>query len=360
MTVESNSNRAEAPVTRRMTAEQLQRFAASLLRAAGLDREKASVVADKLVESDLLGHRTHGLAMLPVYLERLADGRIATAGEIEVVSDSGAAFLWQARRLPGAWVASRAVTEALMRIEQHPVVTASVANCSHIGCLQTYLEAIGRQRLLGLLMVTDPGLMSVAPFGGIDPVITTNPMAVCIPTRDDPILIDQCTSLVSNAAVAQRAAAGERLPSRWLVDNQGNATDDPAALSTEPPGTIMPLGGEEFGYKGFGLGLIVEAFALALSGHGRIGSPPRGSQGVFLQVIDPDRFCGRDAFLAETTELVRRCKASRVAGTREIRLPGERALREKAEQLVAGVLIDAGVIAALNQWARRLNVEEIA
>lgn len=334
--------------------------AKALLEAAGLQSEQASSVAGKLVESDLLGHATHGLAILPVYLERIQDGRIAVAGDIDVVSDTGATFSWQANRLAGGWVLGCAVTQALERSADHPVVTVTIANCSHVGCLQAYLEGIGRAGRLAMLMVTDPGVVSVAPFGGVDPVLTSNPIASCIPTRGDPILIDQCTSLVSNGAVNQYAAAGKRLPGRWLVSNDGQPTDDPVALATNPPGTIMALGGEEFGYKGFGFGLMVEAFALALSGFGRKDTPVRGAQGVFLQIIDPGHFAGRDAFLDETTDLVRRCKASRTAAGRgEVRLPGERALRDKARQLRDGITIEAALAERLHQWAQQLGVPHV-
>lgn len=330
--------------------ETARQSATDLLVAAGLLREHADAVAGILVESDLLGHRTHGLAMLPVYLDRLADGRIATRGEIETVDDSGATFAWRVKRLAGAWVMQRAIDLALSRVETHPVVTATVANCSHIGCLQAYLEPIGRRGLLALLMVTDPGVISVAPFGGVEPVLTSNPIAVCIPTNTDPILIDQSTSVVSNQAVAQHR--GERLPGQWILNAQGRASDDPADVAT---GTLMPLGGEEFGFKGFGFGLMVEAFALALSGHSRNLTQERGGQGVFLQLIDPRAFAGRDAFLAATTDLVQKCKASRPAPGRGVRMPGERALRDKAAHLAAGIPIEDAVVSSLNKWAEKLG-----
>ena len=197
------------------------RFAADLMHAEGLPTDRAKAVAGKLVESDLLGHRTHGLAMLPTYLERLFDGRIACNGEISVVADHGSTFSWEAHRLPGAWVMNQAVAQAVARIDENPTVTFTIANCSHIGALQAYLPEIGDRKLMALMAVTDPGVVSVAPFGGIAPVLTTNPIAAYIPSRGDPILVDQSTSLVSNAAVGAYAAANQRLPGRWLVDNQG-------------------------------------------------------------------------------------------------------------------------------------------
>ncbi|MEJ8857549.1 Ldh family oxidoreductase [Variovorax robiniae] len=333
--------------------------AEALLCAAGLDKERAMAVARRMIEADLLGHRTHGLQQLAIYLERLGDGRIATSGEIEVLSDSGANFSWTCARLPGAWAMERLVSQALERSTQHPVVTVTLSNCSHIGALQAYLEDIADQKLLALLMVTDPGVASMAPPGGIDPVITSNPIAACIPTHGDPILIDQTTTLVSNGAVAQHAAQGMLLPGNWVRDNQGRPSNDPHVLSATPPGTLMPLGGEDFGYKGFAFGLLVDAFALALSGFGRDQPRVRGAQGVFLQLMDPAHFgLGKAGFLDATTALVEQCRTARPAtGGNGVRLPGERALKDKKAQLANGIVFSQDVLTVLDAWAVRLGTD---
>ncbi|HEX7892096.1 MAG TPA: Ldh family oxidoreductase [Ramlibacter sp.] len=332
--------------------------AAALLRASGLDEDKAAAVARRLVEADLLGHGTHGLRMLPIYLERLADGRIARSGNIEVLQDHASGFSWQANRLPGAWVMERFVDAALERSATHPVVTATLANCTHIGALQAYMEHFAERKLLALMMVTDPAVASVAAPGGVQPVTTTNPIGACIPTHDAPLLVDLSTTLMSNSAAATYAAAGRKLPGDWLVDNEGRPTDDPKALTTNPPGTLMPLGGADFGYKGFAFGLLVEAFALALAGFGRDGPRQRGAQGVFLQVISPDAFGhGRDAFLSSMSHLVAQCHAGPAAPGASIRLPGERALARRRQQLEEGLQIDADIPPLLDAWARKLGLE---
>lgn len=331
-----------------------------LLQAAGLRRDFAGEMSHIMIESDLMGHRTHGLAMLPTYLDRLSNDLITKDGEITVVREDASTLNWQAHRLPGAYVVRKAIRSLYEKIGEAPVVTASIANCSHIGSLQAYLEEPARRGYLGLMMVTDPGAASVAPFGGVDPVLTSNPIAAAIPTLTDPILIDQCTSLVSNAQV-QSADRTRPLPGKWVVDNCGRPTDDAAALTTDPPGTIMSLGGEDFGYKGFGFGIMVEAFALALSGHGRLTSKQRGAQGVFLQLINPNAFSGQSAFLAETTEFARRCKASRPAeGSRGVRLPGERAMAEKRRQMVSGLEVSDDLFEKISKRARDLGTDTFA
>lgn len=326
-----------------------------LLVAGGMNGAHAKAAADVLIYADMIGHQTHGLAMLPVYLDRIAAGLIRSEGEIEVLAETAASFAWRCDRLPGAWVMGRALERALELSRQHPVVTATVANCTHIGALAAYLEGPARQGRLVLLMATDPGVASVAPFGGADAVLTSDPIACGIPTGGDPILIDQCTSLVSNGQV--RVFGEEPLPGDWLLDNAGRPANDPAVLGAEPPGTIMPLGGADFGYKGYGFMLMCEAFALCLSGHGRSVPQTRGAQGVFLQLIDPEFFAGAAGFLRETSHLARACKESRpAAGSPGVRLPGERALGRKRDALENGVEIDDGVWRTAAERAATLNV----
>ncbi len=340
-------------------ASALRDFATALLVAGGMREDFARDTADVLVESDLLGYPTHGLAFLPAYLDRLAKGHMARDGDVTVVAETASTFSWQANRLPGAWVMRRAIDAALRRASTQPVVVATIADSSHIGCLQAYLPAITQHGFMAILSATNPGIATVAPFGGIDPVLTSNPIAFGIPTADAPILVDVSTSLVTNAAVNTRRQAGERFETACLLDNQGVPSADPSVLASKPPGTILPIGGVEFGHKGFGLGLVVEALSLALSGGGRSTAPDAFGQGVFLQLIDPRQLGGGlDYFLRETTELAARCRASRVpAGRPPVRLPGERSLREREQRLQDGVPIEASVQERLAVQARAAGLE---
>jgi L-lactate dehydrogenase len=248
--------------------------------------------------------------------------------------------------------------ELLKRAASQGVVSATIADCSHIGCLQAYLLPLVEQGLLVTLNATNPGIRSVAPFGGSDPVLTTNPTAWGIPTRSTPILIDQRTSVATNTFFRGFAAEGKTLPAAWLLDSEGQPSDDPAVLQHNPPGSILPLGGLDQGYKGFGLGLMVEAFSLALAGSGRRQAPDMYGQGVFVQVIDPASFAGREAFLDEMDHLVASCRESRPRpGSKGVRLPGERALAERARQLAQGVALSEDILGRLRPWALQLDVQ---
>ena len=147
------------------------------------------------------------------------------------------------------------------------------------------------------------------------------------------------------------------LPHDWLLDNAGNPTNDPAALSADPPGSILPLGGLDLGYKGFALGVMMEALTAALSGHGRADEPKRWGNSVFLQLINPAAFGGLDAFLRETEWLAEACRVNPVKpGNPPVRLPGSRALQLKAEQLAHGVVLDALIVEALRRQSEKFDV----
>lgn len=290
-------------------------------------------------------------------MQRLKKGHIQVNGEIEHISDHGTSFHWNARGLPGAWVMKKAITCGLERISDGPVVTISIANCSHIGALVTYFNEIVSRKLLGLMAVTNPAIRSVAPFGGTEPILTTNPIGFCIPTHGSPILVDLSTSATSNAEVNAYAKEGNRLPDKWLIDAEGLPTDDPRVITATPPGSIMPVGGERLGYKGFGMGIFVEAFALALSGYGRNNLTGPGGQGVFLQLIDPNGFGGLDAFLDETTYLAETCRNSKPAkGVEAVRLPGDRALQSKQDQLEKGIQYPEKLVGELDDWCRSFHM----
>ena len=175
-------------------------FAQALLEASGLAADRAETVADVLVEGDLLGHTTHGLALLPGYLNAIATGGMATQGEWEVVSDRGASVLWDGRRLPGPWLVARAIDLAAGRATAHGTATVVIRRSHHIACLAAYLTRVTARGMAVLLQSSDPSVASVAPFGGTRAFITPNPIAAGFPTHGDPVLLERLiTNLGANA-----------------------------------------------------------------------------------------------------------------------------------------------------------------
>lgn len=341
----------------RYRAADLIRYSAALFAAAGCDGDKPAVVADGLVEADLLGHTTHGLQLAPAYLAELAAGTMTAAGDPEVVSDRGAAVVWDGRRLPGVWLAAKAVDLAVERAAAHGVGTVVVRRSHHIGCLAAFLQRATDRGMMVQVASSDPAVASVAPFGGRTAVFTPDPLAVGIPTDGDPVLIDVSASITTNGLAARLAREGRRFPGRWAQDAAGTPTDDPAVLSATPRGSLLPVGGADHGHKGYGLALLVEALTQGLGGYGRAEAPDRWGASVFVQVTDPSAFGGAEAFRRETSWLASACRASApVPGVEAVRLPGERGLARKRAALADGVELYPGVLAGLEPYATAFGV----
>ena len=272
-------------------------FGKSLLTSTGLSEDRAHDVAEVLLEGDLLGHTTHGFALLPSYLTALADNSMEKQGEPEAMSDHGSALTWNGRYLPGPWLLRKAIALAQERLAKLPVVTVSIQQSHHIGCLEAYLKPVTDKGFLILLSCSDPASRTVTPHGGMAPRFSPDPLAVGIPTRGEPILIDISMSTTANGLCHRLAVAGEKLPGQWLMDQDGKPSDDPQILFENRGGSLLPLGGLDLGYKGFALALFVEAITNALSGRGRATGVKRWSASVFLQLINPAHFGGREAFL---------------------------------------------------------------
>ena len=347
--------------------EALQRYAADLLRGVGYPEEPARVTAAHLVAADLMGHTTHGLALLPPYLTEADEGRTTLTGTHEVVSDAGAVCVWDGGYRPGIWLTAQAVDAAAERAAAHGVGIVSIRRCSHIGCLATYLEAATERNLMVIVTCSDPSVESVAPYGGTRAVYTPNPIAFGIPTATPgaAILVDISASITTNGMAARLAQRGEQFPGAWLQDAAGNPTADPAAMTPsafgrtgEASGTILPVGGVDYGHKGFGLGLAIEALTQGLSGLGRDGPADQWGCGVFVQVLDAARFAGSGAFLQATAYLAEQCRASPAAPWSEgVRMPGDGARTRRATALAGGVPLSPGIMEGLLPWARKLAVE---
>lgn len=344
-------------MSERHPAASLVSFASALLTSAGLEPAKAEVVAEVLVEGDLLGHTTHGLALLGPYLGDIDKGRMTKAGVPRVIADLPAAVAWDAQRLPGPWVVRQAVDLATARAKVHGTCAVSIRRSHHIACLAAYLRPVAEQGLMVLLTSSDPNTTGVAPHGGRRTVMTPNPLAAAWPTDGDPVIIDVSMSITTNGLTRRLANEGKRFPAAWLVDSDGQPTDDPAAAFTDPPGALLPMGGIDHGHKGYALALMVEALTGGLAGHGRADPGEGWGATVLVQVFDPALFGGRDAFIRQSSQVAANCRATPPRpGFERVRMPGEQGLRRRREQLAHGVELYAAILPGLRPWAEKFAV----
>ena len=341
----------------RPSADSLVIFADALLMRVGLEPDKARTVAEILVEAYLLGHTTHGLALLAGYLGEIEKGAMTKSGAPRVLADFPSAVTWDGQRLPGPWLVVRALELAAARAKTNGTCTVVIRRSHHIACLAAYLKPVTDEGLMVLLSCSDPNVASVAPFGGRTAVMTPNPFAAAWPTEGDPVMLDASASITTNALTSRLRAEKKKFPGQWALDAAGQPTDDPAALFTTPPGTLLPTGGVDHGHKGYAFGLLVEALTGGLGGHGRADPKEGWGASVFVQVMSPALFGGERNFRRQTEYLTAACRANPPRpGVARVRLPGEKGLRRRAEQLANGVELHPGILSALVPWAEKLGV----
>jgi L-lactate dehydrogenase len=341
----------------RYDANALRDYARNVLGKAGLASGYADDVARTLVEGDLMGHDTHGLALLPGYVRELQAGTMTCDGKPEVVSDRAATLLWDGHRLPGPALVHAGIDALMPRVRELGSATLVIRRSHHIACLAAYLLRATEMNLVMMLASSDPSVQSVAPFGGTRALFTPNPIALGIPTSTTPILIDISSSITTNAMSARYHQNGRLFDERWMIDAQGNATHDPGVLFADPPGTILPLGGLSAGHKGFGLALMIEALTGGLAGFGRADPHEGWGATVFMTLHDPDAFGGIEAFQRQMAWLSDACRSNppRVMDD-PVRLPGDRAMARRAEQLAHGVRLHPAIRAPLEACGARYDV----
>lgn len=328
--------------TERFSLADIEALALNALVAAGARPANAGPLARAIMQAERDGIVSHGLMYLPVYVEHLGCGKVDGSAEpvveqprpgvVRVDAATGFAHPAIAAGLGPLLEAARAQGIACM----------AVRNSYNCGVLGHHAEAIAAAGLLGLCFTNAPA--SIAPIGGRRPVIGTNPFALAAPdgAGGAMIVIDQSASVVAKSEVVKRARDGEAIPEGWVLDADGQPTTDATAGLK---GSMVPSGG----YKGVGVGLMVELFAAALSGaelgidaapfSGSAGGPPRTGQ--FLIALTPEEPSG-GRFAAQLDRLV-----GAIAGQEGARIPGRRRLDARARAAADGVAVDAKLLAQI-------------
>ena len=322
----------------------LRDYVTATFVAADVPPEDAADVAQHLVEANLRGHDSHGVVRVSWYLQTVQEGLTNASAEIRIEKESETTALIDGDWGFGQVVARRTMEIAIEKARQSGVGIAIAYRSTHVGRVGAYVEQAAAEGLIGIAMANNHGGGHlVAPFGGTERRLSTNPMAFAFPTTDGspPFVLDMATSVAAEGKMRVALNKGAQVPEGWLVDAEGVGTTDPAGLYGPPMGAILPLGGAA-GYKGFGLSMVVEALSGALSPAGTSRpDPERGGNGLFTMAIDPDRFGGGDLLSSQLGVLVDWVKRPPFAeGVDEILVAGEPERISMAEREANGVPLD--------------------
>jgi uncharacterized oxidoreductase len=327
----------------RISPQKLREIGYELFDAAGCREEDSKAVVDHLVESNLFGHDSHGAIRFYEYARAIREGRFNPKSKPEIVRDHPASAVVDGGGALGQVGATFATDLAIEKAKQYGVATVALRNTSHIGRVGAYPLMAAKQGFVGQIFVNAGHLgYQIAPFGGLDGKLSTNPLAFSAPRRNaEPLLVDMTTSVVAEGKVRVALNRGDQVPDGWIIDHDGNPTNEPKDFKADPPGAILPLGGV-VAHKGTGLSLMVEVLGGLMSGLGCAnGSKTMISNGVFINVYNIEHFADREEFYDEFESLIAHVKSSRLApGFQEILIPGEPEYRNAVRVESEGIEID--------------------
>ncbi|HTX54365.1 MAG TPA: Ldh family oxidoreductase [Candidatus Baltobacteraceae bacterium] len=324
----------------------------------GARPDDAGLVAASLVKSNLSDYPSHGVYRVEQYYEWWRQGLINTKARPVIAEERGFAVQVDGNQAFGQVVANFAVQTALRKARSTGIAIVTARSCNHIGRLADYAEQLKEARLIGIVMANDSGAgQVVAPWGGIDGRLSTNPIAIGIPGEQSGILFDFSTSAAAAGKVKQLLLENRPAPDGWLIDASGTPTREPAALFRQPRGFLLPAGG----HRGYALSLVVEVMAGILSGAGFAGPRPGPEEmnGVFVQALDPGWFVPPEMFYAQVDQLGRHIKSSRpMPGVGPVHIPGERAEAVAAQRRREGIPLDTTTYATIQKILRSLSLPD--
>ncbi|MCK0209711.1 Ldh family oxidoreductase [Starkeya koreensis] len=348
---------------RRFSADTLTRFATEAMRACGLPQADAAQVADLIVESDLNGADAHGIFRIPQYVRRLRGGAVTTRPNIVVERTGPGTARVDGDNGMGHLVMHRAATMAVELAREAGIGWVGVRRSNHAGPASLYASIPLAHGMIGMYSAV-ASANHMAVWGGSEPLLGTNPLAIAIPAGEEPpVVLDIATTAVSYGTIKSYALNGRQLPEGWMIERAtGLPLTDPARSDE---GVLEPIGG----YKGSGLALVLGLLAGTLNGaaFGRevvdfnADSSTETNTGHFIMALDVARFLPLPAFRAAVDAQLRSLRdTARLPGVEAIRLPGADRVRRYRERSGAGVPVPAPLLARLDGVARELAIAPLS
>ncbi len=321
----------------------LSDFVTSLFEDAGVPGAEARTVAVSLVGSNLRGHDSHGVMRVPQYVGFLRDGVYKPGVELKVEQETPAVVVCDGQWGFGQVQSHRLLDLVLPRARALGLAAGAARDCGHIGRLGEYAERAAEEGFVLIATVNNCGAgQRVAPPGGIEPRLGTNPLCASVPTGAEPVVLDFGTSVAAEGKVRVYHINNRPVPEGWLLDAKGLPTTDPSVLYQAPLGSILPMGGAQ-AYKGFGLALVLDMLAGGLTGgcSSHPGAPPARGNNVLFIAIDPERFAGLGALTTQSSRLVDYVRGTpRAEGVGSITLPGDPERKTLEHRTAQGVPLE--------------------
>ena len=337
-----------------LSAAQLRKLSAETLRAAGAIAEEAEIVADALVEANLEGHDSHGIVRVPEYVGWMEEGRINHGAKMEIERETAAFAVINGNWGWGQVIGRKAMEVAIQKASDVGVGVVSVHNCNHLGRAGDYSTMAAKRGMAAVLYLnTHGGGKLVAPWGGRERRLSANPITAAVArSTGEPFVLDISTCAIAGGKLHIMRNTGKPVPPNCIMDAQGRPTTNAADYFGPPEGALLPMAG----HKGFGLALMCDLLAGALSGAGcSRPTTTRVGNAFFGVVVNIPMFRGRQAFDADVNQLMDYVQSCPLApGFDEILIPGEPERRTRRQREKEGIPVDeatwAEVAAAANKY----------
>ena len=337
---------------------QLEEFTAAAMMALGLPSEDAATVATLMVQADMQGSDGHGVIRLAPYAKRILAGGINLKPNIKVVQERTAMALVDGDNGMGHLVMKKATELAIHKARTAGIAWVGSRLSNHAGPASLYARMALQHDMIGLYFAVG-NANHLPPWGGLDMLLSTNPIAAAIPTLNEvPVVLDMATTVAAYGKVKAKAQRGEMMPEGWMIDRQGKPLLDP---TKSEEGFLLPIGG----YKGYGLSLIVGILAGTLNG-AAMGRQvidfnkdfsTTTNTGQAIAIIDPSAFGDISEFKQNVDTLVRELRGSeRMPGVDRIWLPGEQSHEKRLSNEAHGIVLAPSLMKQLNDLAAQLNI----
>lgn len=338
--------------------EDLRGFVIDVLTKVNLKEMHAKVVADSLVTANLRGVDSHGVTRLPIYVKRLICGAVNPTPNIKVVSESNSTLLIDGDNGMGQVVGSEAVKLGVKKAKENGAVYIGVKNSNHFGTGAFFIQQAVKEDMIAYAMSNAPSTM--APWGGVDPYLGTNPYAFGVPSgKYKPIIYDMATSVVARGKIISAEKRGDDIPEGWAIDKNGKPTTNAKAALE---GSVLPFAGP----KGYAISLMIDLMSGVLSGAGfgpHINNiygdfDKQQNVGHFFQLINIEQFMPAGHFKERVDQMISEIKnAKKAEGVSEIYLPGEIEFNTESERNKNGIKLEKEVFDSLVELGNEIGID---
>jgi uncharacterized oxidoreductase len=341
----------------RIAHDSLRRLTSSIFAAVGSNPHEAERIGHYLVEANLAGHDSHGVIRVPFYVEWVKAGKVVPNQRMKVVFENEVIAVVDGQYGFGQVLGEEAMRFGIDKVKKHGVAVVALRNAGHLGQIGAWPLLVARAGLTSLHWVNTSGAgILVAPFGGVERRLSANPIAAGVPVKNgEPIILDMSACTIAEGKIKVALNKGVQVPENCLIDSAGLPTTDPKVFYGPPAGAILSIAG----HKGYGLGVIAEVLAGALTGGGC--SNPKNLQrlanGMLSVILDQNLFQPDAGFAAEIEQFIAWVKSARATTPDgEILMPGEPEARNRAKRVRDGIELDETTWGQLMQVGKSVGV----